>query len=209
MYIAFEGVKGTGKSTVLKNLLPLFEKIYTDKTVSYFKPTAPIPNNFEINPDLCNDVDRMQFYAKRSNYHASLVNWQADYILSDRSIFTSLAVYWHKYKTQYQTLENFYAMIRSQEYCINIPDLVIQLDAPIDILLKRYEQRERNYGTHEETREQAELISLNYQEIREWVNSVYGEKAIQKKVNWQVVDSHKHSPQEILSKVLNNKSHNN
>ncbi len=207
MYIALEGLKGTGKSTLIDNLLPSLQQICKskNKTLCCFKPTAPIPNYNQgnsINVDLCSNFERIQLYAERSNYHANLVNWQSDYILSDRSIFTSLAVHWHKYQKDYKSLDDFYFMLRQQEHAIAIPDLVIQLEAPVDVLMKRYKNRNRNYGKAEENIEQARIIASNYEQIKEWLNTACGKNTLQKTVIWHTLDSGINSPSKLQLECL-------
>ena len=77
MYIALEGVKGAGKSTVLSHLRSWLEQ--AGVPYQMLCPTSPMPNHIwweRAYTDYQHDDDfRQALYAARSNYHASRVNF--------------------------------------------------------------------------------------------------------------------------------------
>ncbi|MCG3858831.1 deoxynucleoside kinase [Psychrobacter sp. Ps2] len=174
MYIAIEGLKGTGKSTLLKTLLPVLKARLQPKQhrIAILHPTKPIPEDHYLEREFYqhqnNDDYLRLLYAARSNYHASRTDWNANLIISDRSILTSLAVRWRH--TNLSPVEH-YKQVRAQESVIAIPDLVIQLDAPNATLLKRYAKRNRQYGQHEETLDSIVSMRSSYTELYKWLST--------------------------------------
>lgn len=174
MYIAIEGIKGTGKSTLLEMLLPFLKARLEPKQhrIAILHPTKPTPEDHYLERKFYqhqnNDAYLRLLYAARSNYHASRTDWSADLIISDRSILTSLAVRW-----QHANLSpvEHYQQVRAQENVIAIPDLVIQLDAPNATLLERYAERNRKYGQHEETLDSIVGMRSRYTQLYEWLHT--------------------------------------
>lgn len=175
MYIAIEGLKGTGKSTLLEALTP-YLKAYCDskqQQLAILHPTKPMSDHYledEFYEYQNNDAYLRTLYAARSNHHAAGVDWNADLIISDRSIFTSLAVRWqYAYQANINPSQH-YEQVRCQEHVIAIPDIVIQLDASNTTLLERYAKRDRQYGHYEETIESLVHMRNNYGKLFEWLS---------------------------------------
>lgn len=177
MYIAIEGLKGTGKSTLLQALIPHTEILCDSQhqRLAVLCPTTPIPPYDGLEAQTTkhphNDDYVRQLYADRSNYHANCTDWSADLIISDRSILTSLAVRWHNANNAGMTGDEHYQEVRQQEHQISIPDMVIQLNAPNTTLLERYGERNRQYGQHEETLDAIMTMRDNYERLYEWLNT--------------------------------------
>ena len=177
MYIAIEGLKGTGKSTLLEILLPHLMAHFdsTQYRITTLRPTKPMPEDHPLEHMFYqhqnNDAYLRLLYAARSNYHASRTDWNADLIISDRSILTSLAVRWQNTKEEHMTPSQHYEQVRAQEDVIAIPDIIIQLDAPDTILLDRYVKRDRQYGQHEESLESVMNMRSSYTQLYEWLSA--------------------------------------
>ena len=177
MYIAIEGLKGTGKSTLLEILLPYLTAHFdsAQHRITTLRPTKPMPEDHPLEREFYkhqnNDDYLRLLYAARSNYHASRTDWNADLIISDRSILTSLAVRWQNTKKENMTPSQHYKQVRAQENIIAIPDIVIQLDAPDTILLDRYVKRGRRYGQHEESLESVMNMRSSYTQLYEWLGA--------------------------------------
>ena len=177
MYIAIEGIKGTGKSTLVKALIP-YLKVYCDskqQSLAVLRPTKPIPKDHHLERHFAtsqhNDDYLRALYAARSNYHAARTDWSTELIISDRSILTSLAVRWQNAVQSNISPTQHYEQVRGQEHVIAIPDIVIHLDAPNAVLLERYTKRARQYGQHEETMDSVINLKNSYAHLYEWLDS--------------------------------------
>jgi thymidylate kinase len=167
MYICFEGVKGSGKTTLLENITQYFLTKNTDFVIT--SPTKPTPqkvwweymaDNFE---ELKNSDDwKQKLYACRANWVAKHTNWQKNLVLGDRSIITSYATRWHKWENPNICIQKTDKLQKN----VIAPDVVIYLDISVDIVLKRLQNRVRDYGKSDETPQKIALDMQAYQEIK-------------------------------------------
>ena len=208
MYIAIEGIKGTGKSTLLKTLTP-YLKTYCDskqQCLAILQPTKPIPHGSYLQHSFAqpqnNDTYIRALYAERSNYHAACTDWNSDLIISDRSILTSLAVRWHDAIQDNLSPSEHYQKVRRQEYLIAIPDIVIQLDTPNAILLERYAQRNRQYGQSEETMASVITMKQNYIDLFDWLRSTQTTYLLGKSIHLYRYDTAIVSVQSICQEIM-------
>ncbi|MFW1644922.1 deoxynucleoside kinase [Acinetobacter guillouiae] len=162
MYIAIEGIKGTGKSTLFQQLEValrcdgvLFET---------FNPTKPMPTDlwWEKAYAQYSEVDQFieELYCARANHHAKKTDFNAPLVLGDRSILTSFVTRWPQ---DCSALSKYIKHIQIQEYEVPVPDLVIYLDAPIEVTLQRLANRQRNYGLHDEQIERLIQAKQSYE----------------------------------------------
>ena len=167
LYIAIEGPKGAGKSTLVECLAERLRAYGV--SVALLCPTRPIPLPHPLEELAANSDDdalREQLYAARSNHHAAHVDRKVDLILGDRSILTSYATRWERAPAgeKPQWIERVNAL----EHLIGLPDHVIQLQVPQAQLLARLQARcERSYGRHDETLERIRAMQAAYRELRE------------------------------------------
>lgn len=149
MYIALEGTKGTGKSTLFQQLE--FALKCDGVEFQTFSPTKPMPVDIWWEQAYAQHVDNDAYidalYTARANHHAQLADFNAPLVLGDRSILTSFVTRWPSDSSK---IESYIQQVRSMEYAVPIPDLVIYLDLPIDITLDRLAHRQRNYGLFDE-----------------------------------------------------------
>lgn len=205
MYIALEGIKGVGKTTILTHLKTLLAESIGNHRFDLISPTRPTPDDHPLEvqyaqgPD--NDKLREQVYAHRSNYHACRTDWQADMIIGDRSIITSLAVRWHRVNDGLSALSHF-EQVRAKEHLIPIPDIVIQLDCDADKLLQRYALRKRCYGTQEECLEAILALKQHYQSVNRWLKTQEAIDAVGKNIDWITLDTSHNDYLTVLEQVF-------
>lgn len=190
MYIALEGVKGVGKSTVLSHLRGWLELAGVDYQM--LCPTRPMPSDVwweRAYPYHQHDDDfRQALYAARSNYHASRVDFDRGLVLGDRSIITSLVTRWEQ--TQHMSAEDYVKHVRQMEYQIALPDHVLLLDAPDSVLLPRLAARHRSYGQYDEQVERLQAARSAYHQIEHQAEQLGLER-----IRWHHVHSARHLPE--------------
>lgn len=159
MYIALEGTKGVGKSTVLSQLKTVLSN--DDVEFTSFCPTKAMPEHMwweQAYTQYANDDGFINdLYTARANYHAQHTDFSSSFVLGDRSMLTSFVTRWPQ---QSQNIEAYIQKIKQQEYSVPLPDLVIYLDLPIDENLQRLAKRTRDYGLYDEQSER--LIQAKY-----------------------------------------------
>jgi len=142
-YICFEGLDGSGKSTVFNKVLKTL--LGKNVKVSTLSPTHKGDSQdffekiFAENKFLNQSRFFRQFlYAHRSNLAVESVNLDADLILGDRSIITSYVCRWSD-----SNLKNSFlvAKVNFLESKIFAPDHVFYLDVPHEVLQKRLDLR--------------------------------------------------------------------
>jgi len=164
MYIAIEGTKGTGKSTLFQQLE--FTLRCEGLSFEIFNPTKPMPTDlwWEKAYAQYSEVDQFieELYSARANHHARNTDFDAPLVLGDRSILTSFVTRWPHGNHQ---LDQYIQHVQAQEYEVPMPDLVIYLDLPIEMTLQRLANRERNYGLHDEQIERLVQTKMAYEEF--------------------------------------------
>lgn len=199
MYIAVEGLKGVGKSTLLDSLCQRLR----DENVrfSLLTPTRPLPYACWIEglakhwPSLRQyDYFCQSLYAYRSNGHSRLTDWTQPLILGDRSILTSLVTRWPHQNCYMQA--QYVQQVRAREHEIQWPDEVMYLSVPLPQLLKRLQSRCRNYGQYDECVERLTAAAQAYDSLAH-VGEFLGLPA---KMNWHTVDAAQ-QPEQVLEEV--------
>ncbi len=163
MYIALEGTKGTGKSTIFSQLEIALQ--YDGIQFATFSPTKPMPTDlwWEKAYAQYSEVDQFieELYHARANHHAKKISFDEPLVLGDRSILTSFVTRWPQ---ESQKLHEYIQHTRAQEYAVPVPDMVIYLDLPIEVTLQRLANRERNYGLRDEQIERLIQAKMAYEE---------------------------------------------
>lgn len=196
MYIAIEGVKGSGKSTLIEALPERLRAC--GLTAALLCPTRAMPAWHPLERAAQQSEDdalRERLYAARSNYHAAKVPADAPLIVGDRSILTSYATRWHRFAETER--HRCIARVDSMEHRIGRPDHVLMLNVPLPNLLTRLHQRtERRYGKHKETAERLCATLTAYQEMRDRAPE-WGLHPIQ----WHDINANT-TPEQVLNQVV-------
>ncbi|WP_333640476.1 AAA family ATPase [Acinetobacter johnsonii] len=196
MYIALEGTKGTGKSTIFSQLEIALQ--YDGIQFATFSPTKPMPTDlwWEKAYAQYSEVDQFieELYHARANHHAKKISFDEPLVLGDRSILTSFVTRWPQ---ESQKLNEYIQHTRAQEYAVPVPDMVIYLDLPIEVTLQRLANRERNYGLRDEQIERLIQAKMAYEEFFKFKNEL-GFTALK----YQYVDANQNET-ELFSQVYN------
>lgn len=195
MYIALEGIKGCGKSTVFDAVAYLLKK--RGMTINCLRPTSAA--NFFIEPFYLRtnqwwpDIAIEWLYAKRSNYHANrLPKPLGGLVLGDRSIFTSYATRWDS-----DNPERTLARVNRLEYRIPIPNHVIYLSVPVDTALSRIKARpHRCYGRVEQSNYRLNSVDHAYREL-----ALKGHQLGLTNIDWHWIDASAELPV-VIATVL-------
>lgn len=196
MYIALEGTKGTGKSTIFSQLEIALQ--YDGIEFATFSPTKPMSTDlwWEKAYAQYSEVDQFieELYHARSNHHAKKISFDEPLVLGDRSILTSFVTRWPQ---ESQKLHEYIQHIRAQEYAVPVPDLVIYLDLPIEVTLQRLANRERSYGLYDEQIENLIKAKNAYEEFFKLKNELGFSE-----MRYQIFDANQNE-EELFSKIHN------
>lgn len=185
MYIAVEGIKGCGKSSLLEALTAQLRA--RGVRFELLCPTRPMPADHPLEQRLRargeqDDALVAEVYAARSNYHASRVDWRAPLVLGDRSLFTSLVSRWHLRNPLQPDI--FVESVRSRESLITLPQHVLFLQVPLPAVERRLHARvERRYGKRDERPERLAMAAQAYDEVR------MASKPLRLAATWHDVDA--------------------
>ena len=167
MYICLEGLKGCGKSTLLSTA----QHFLTAQHVSFgtVAPTQAMPVDRSWLERLStlvpclrrHDAWNEYLYAHRARYAAATAHWQRPLLLGDRSIVTSYATRWHKWKDPHRCI----ARVDQLEAQLPAPDHVILLEVDPVVAWQRAIARRRTYGQHDEMLPRLLELRDTYQQI--------------------------------------------
>lgn len=216
-YIAIEGIKGVGKSTVLSMLL---RRLHMFPHVS-INPTSRV-SQFSWMEFLDQHLPLRRFdrwtralYANRSNGQVYQAQEQVDalleegvcpqFILGDRSILTSITTRWHQGK---ENPEEYYNTIRKEERLIPIPKYVLYMHASMETICSRISARKRYYGASDEQPKRLKAAHETYMKLKDGVLRPLRE------IKWHMISAESHPEQvcddlyETIVSILSEKNNN-
>lgn len=150
MYLAIEGIKGSGKST-------LFDRLVSDPAIainqfSILRPTVADETNlvdrmFKRFCQRCPDIVVERMFARRSNRASRQVPKRTNLILGERSLITSYVTRWDA-----DDPEAGMGRVDKMHSHIRLPDYVLYLAIDPRVAAARIAARPaRTYGVHDET----------------------------------------------------------
>lgn len=192
MFIVFEGIDGSGTSTQALLLAKHLETLGYPAIVTTEPSTGPVGSlireGMKKRVLFTNDkekFDHQMAYLFAADRHDHLYN-DVDGVfklLRDGFTVISTRYYFSSYAYHCETEEDF-DFVRSLNYKFPDPDLVIYLDNPIEVSIKRMENR--SHQDVYENEEKLKTVSNNYKKIF----SEYGGQVLQVRANLPVSDVH-------------------
>jgi len=165
--ICIEGIKGTGKST-------LVEQVVTDKSilkggVSVFGITKPItvPDLLEeahakLTALRSDDLFLERLFIRRAVFNQLKVDKRAEMIIGDRSVITAYVTRWNKWGDPWYTVKR----VSGQYKNIIQPDVIIWLNLKADEAIKHIVKRNKiRLRPDDETITLLESASDTYEEL--------------------------------------------
>jgi len=159
-YIAIEGIDGSGK-TLISQLLSDSLKIRSFEVLQVREPyTKEIKKLLTENPNINPIVEAYLFATDRLILHSKIIAQELgkkDYIITDRSYIASLT---------YQVVRGAPEEI---VYSINMfaikPDIVYLLDVPVEVALKRLNEKKKKQLVHLEDEGMLDKLRERYLEL--------------------------------------------
>jgi thymidylate kinase len=150
VYIAIEGIKGSGKSSALAQVQHALERMSVPHTLlrpyALSESTALSDRAFRLTARIWPDGAVARFYAWRSDRLAARVPRRCGLVIGDRSIITS-------YVTRWSDSNPSAAMdaVDRLERRIPLPDHVVLLNVPVAVAANRIQHRpQRCHGRRDE-----------------------------------------------------------
>lgn len=201
MYIAIEGIKGSGKTTLISMISEALREQKRDFTVLRHTARISCPSVYEFLNDRIKmlrnyDCWNSLLYSRRAQYSHNNIH-DARLIIGDRSVATSYAVRWRKWGDPVKCIH----YVDKTEKALRVPDHIIMLDTFPEVAFERINQRIKTDTVKaDETISRLELVRSNYFEVMGYrPGRLSG-------TDWTVLDGNREIKNvfEDLSEILNN-----
>jgi thymidylate kinase len=153
MYIAIEGIKGSGKSTIINELVQ--DCIQSKLEYDIFPITAPMSEHHPFEeklrecPEIISSDDFVEkLFLHRAYWHQRKISWKSPIVIGDRSIATACVTRWNKWGDPNYTCNR----VKYQYAGIMKPKKIIWLDTEIEFASKNISKRlQKSTGIYDET----------------------------------------------------------
>jgi thymidylate kinase len=139
VYIAIEGLQGTGKST----LVSLLQSWLAARSIDFdlLCPNQPMANDHWLEQKALlpqfseRDEFRELLLTTRAKYHKQRVDFKKHLVIGDQSIFSKLVAHWDR-SVEFG-MHSYVNQVFGREFDLPWPDHVVMLTMPISILCDR------------------------------------------------------------------------
>lgn len=165
MYITIEGIKGSGKSTLIDRIMNSYKT--SPNEVTAFPMTAAMGNKHPLEQMLIQDSqlktndDFLEVLFKyRAHWNQPTIN--SKIILGDRSIATAIVSRWNKWGNPFYTMKK----VKYEYRNIITPNVIIWLDTPVQNALGNIKKRKQKVlGKNEEAEDKLITTKEHYEEL--------------------------------------------
>jgi thymidylate kinase len=165
MYITIEGIKGSGKSTLIEQIMHSYSTNPYELTA--FPMTAAMSIKHPLEQMLMQDSrlktndDFLEVLFKyRAHWNQPKIN--SKIILGDRSIATAIVSRWNKWNNPFYTMKK----VKYEYQNIITPNVIIWLDTPVKKALENIDKRKQKaLGKSEETEDKLMMAKEQYEEL--------------------------------------------
>lgn len=177
MYVAIEGIKGSGKSTVIEAALQQINKHNIPLDVFAITnpmcPGHPLERMLHTNNALkLNDDFIEKLFHERALWNQAVLNQHCKHVLGDRSIATAIVTRWNKWNDPYQTIKK----VNHDYASIMKPDVIVWLNTePVKAAGNICKRTKKAIGEKEETPAMLDMACDVYKEL-------FSERVFEKKV---------------------------
>lgn len=202
MYIAIEGIKGSGKSTMIDSI---YSELRFQYDLDVFSITSPC---VEESSDkllkalkeqaLTNDLCKEYLFLMRACLNQKKMNRNARFIIGDRSVLTSYVTRWDKWGDPYFTIKR----VDEQYKSILKPDVFIWLRSDPKIARNQINNRQAKIlGSYDETISALETSDEIYREL--FYNNFYASDLAGKQIVMIDYVEDKQQLKENLKSIIN------
>jgi thymidylate kinase len=156
MYIALEGIKGSGKSTLITQIQYLLQQSQIKYSMCAYTSAADPSAASEqkallyANKIMPDELQQWVYY-NRALKAVKTTNWRDHLVLGDRSIYTTLVT---RMPGEQAQVPHYLSTTLEKYAFVPIPNHVLLLEVPIETAIKRIQARpQRSYGQKDETPE--------------------------------------------------------
>jgi len=166
MYVAIEGIKGSGKSTMIDSIYSELRAQYDLDVFSITAPCIEESSNKLLKgikeKAMTDDVCKEYLFFKRACLNQKILKPNTRFVLGDRSVLTSYVTRWDRWEDPFFTMKR----VDEQYKCIMNPDVFIWLRSNPNIARNQINNRQAKIlGSSDETISALEKSDEIYREL--------------------------------------------
>jgi thymidylate kinase len=163
MYIAIEGIKGTGKSTIIRELSGKNSDLAVFPITGRMSKFHPLELQHAFNPGLKTDDTFLEhLFKERAYWNQDKVIGASPLILGDRSVVTSYVTRWNKWYDPNYTIRK----VNREYWGIMKPDVIVWIDSPVNLVSSNIKSRQqKDLGKQDECLDRLLTARHIYEEL--------------------------------------------